>query len=119
MNAKGFTLVELLVVIVVIGILAAISMPRLTEARERSHVAAMQSDMGQLRTAMEMCHQDGGHTYVGCDEALITGTTGVSLAVAGQTGTTYTIAATHASTASWVCDYDHEGGATPGQIICQ
>ncbi|MSR23397.1 MAG: pilin [Gemmatimonadetes bacterium] len=118
MNKKGFTLIELLIVVVIIGILAVIAIPKFGQARERAYVSAMQSDMNQLRTAMEMCHQDSGFTYAGCDDGLINGSTGVSLVVAGQNTTTYTIAAKHDATANRTCAYDHTGGATPGQIVC-
>jgi prepilin-type N-terminal cleavage/methylation domain-containing protein len=116
MNKKGFTLIELLIVVVIIGILAAIAIPKFGESRERAYVSAMQSDMNQLRTAMEMCYQDSGFTYVGCDETLINASTGVNLTVAAQSTTQYTIAATHDATANWTCAYDHTGGATPGVI---
>ncbi len=119
MDRRGFTLIELMIVVVIIGILATIAIPRFGESRERAYVATMQSDMNQLRTAMELCHQDSGFTYVGCDESLVNATQGVALVVAGQTATTYTIAATHSSTANWTCAYDHTGGATPGQVVCQ
>ncbi len=118
MNRKGFTLIELLIVVVIIGILAAIAIPKFGESRERAYVSAMQSDMNQLRTAMEMCYQDSAFTYVGCDDTLIQGSTGVALVVAGQSATTYTIAATHSATANWTCAYDHTAGASPGQIVC-
>lgn len=49
----GFTLIEILIVIVVIGLLAAIAVPRMTTARERAHYATIASDIRNLGAAQE------------------------------------------------------------------
>jgi len=49
---KGFTLIELLVVIAIIAILAAILFPVFMYAKQRSQMAACQSNMKQLASAM-------------------------------------------------------------------
>jgi type IV pilus assembly protein PilA len=128
---QGFTLIELLIVVVIIGILAAIAIPKFGQSRERAFVSAMQSDMNQTRTAMEMCYQDGAgttsYTYAGCGAEVALGfsndtnsgyTNGVALAITGETQTDYAIAATHSGTATWTCAYQHSTGAGAGQIIC-
>jgi prepilin-type N-terminal cleavage/methylation domain-containing protein len=50
---RGFTLIELMLVMLVIGILAAIAIVRYREMKERAYVATMKSDMGELRIAEE------------------------------------------------------------------
>lgn len=50
---SGFTIVELLIVIVVIGILAAITVVAYTGISERATYAAMQSDFSSLQKAIE------------------------------------------------------------------
>jgi prepilin-type N-terminal cleavage/methylation domain-containing protein len=128
-DRKGFTLMELLIVVVIIGILAAIAIPKFGQSRERAYVAAMQSDIGQARTAMEMCYQDGAggvfYSYQGCGLVQVgiapgrSGfTTGVAMVIDGQTPTDYRITTTHTGTSVWSCSYQHSSGADAGQIVC-
>ena len=52
-NRPGFTFIELLTVMIVIGLLAAIGVPRIRGMKERSYQATLRSDLGALRTAQE------------------------------------------------------------------
>jgi prepilin-type N-terminal cleavage/methylation domain-containing protein len=53
-SSNGFTLVELLIVVVIIGILASIAIPKFANTREKAFLAAMKSDLRNLATAEEM-----------------------------------------------------------------
>lgn len=46
-------MIELLTVMMVIGVLAAIGVPRIRNMKERSYQATLRSDLGALRTAQE------------------------------------------------------------------
>ena len=50
---KGFTLVELMIVVAIIGILAAIAIPQFAKYRARAYNSAAMSDMRNLKTDME------------------------------------------------------------------
>ena len=61
-NEKGFTLIELMIVIAIIGILAAIAIPNFVSYRQRSYNSAAQSDLKNATTAQEAYYVDWG-TY--------------------------------------------------------
>jgi len=55
MRAKsGFTLVEILIVVVILGILAAIVIPQFTDASTEAKTSALKSDLQMLRSQIEL-----------------------------------------------------------------
>ncbi len=51
---KGFTLVEILIVVVILGILAAIVIPQFTNASTQAKTSSMQADLQTMRSQIEL-----------------------------------------------------------------
>jgi type IV pilus assembly protein PilE len=63
-NAAGFTIIELMIVMVIVAILGAIALPSYNDYILRSRLAEAYANMGDLATKLEQFYQDN-RTYAG------------------------------------------------------
>jgi type IV pilus assembly protein PilA len=68
---EGFTLVELLVVMLILGLLAAIAIPSFFNQRDKAKDADAKSAVRTAQTAIETYSTDNGGTYVGATAAAL------------------------------------------------
>ncbi|MDN3653582.1 prepilin-type N-terminal cleavage/methylation domain-containing protein [Thalassotalea ponticola] len=59
-NNKGFTLIELMIVVAIIGILAAVALPAYQDYTRKARFSEVTTAVGSVKTAVDLCVQTGG-----------------------------------------------------------
>jgi type IV pilus assembly protein PilA len=124
----GFTLIEILIVIVILGVLAAIAIPKYSKAKDKAYFTVMRTDLRNLMTAQEAYRQLGGAYYGGPIPAPGTDlqpSSGVTITIVESSNTGWAAAATHASASGRTCAV-YDGTASPpapatnpGEVACR
>ena len=104
---KGFTLSELLIVVVIIGILSAIAIPKFANTKEKAYLASMKSDLRNMATTQESYFADN-QVYTAGSATNLSGSTtslngfvpsaGVTVTAAASGGTGWSATSTHSAT---------------------
>ncbi|MBM3316416.1 MAG: type II secretion system protein [Candidatus Eisenbacteria bacterium] len=64
-NRSGFTLVELLIVVIILGVLAAVAIPQFTSNTEDAKIAALDTSLAEMRNAVELYYHQHNAVYPG------------------------------------------------------
>ena len=88
---KGFTLVELLIVVIILALLAAIVVPQFASSTEDAKLASLDTTLANVRSAIDLYFQQHGEypgalTAVDAACATAGGTDGTGIGGAGATG---------------------------------
>jgi type IV pilus assembly protein PilA len=74
-SSQGFTLVEIMIVVVIIGLLAAMAIPAFQKVRANSQDKAVTNNLRQLSSAADQYYLETGNTTVASSELVGTNTT--------------------------------------------
>jgi len=121
---SGFTLIELVMVIVILGILAAFALPRFADMTAEARASALEGLAGSLRSASAMAHALQLATNVDPDTGTVTmegqavalfggypeaGAAGISAAISDMTGFTQDATSSPAADATGVMVWTNGG----------
>ena len=123
---RGFTLIELVIVTVILGVLAAIAIPKFSSTKEKTYLASMKSDLRNLLTAQEIYLSDEATYYDGAVPSAALAyrvSSGVSITLSDVTGAGWAAVTKHTNTLKTCAIF--MGGAAPpppavmeGQVKC-
>jgi prepilin-type N-terminal cleavage/methylation domain-containing protein len=116
-SSKGFTLIELMIVVVIIAILAVMALPRFGNTIEKSADGAAVADLRNAMTAQEAYLYDYA-TYTALANLALTTSTGVIIG-GGGSASGYSLTARHQSSHSTYAVTMGGGSSTEGKIVKQ
>ena len=129
-SESGFTLVELLVVMLILGLLAAIAIPAFFNQRDKAKDADAKAGVRSAQTAIETYSTDNDGSYLNADvgdleaiEETLTnydlsvpaaGANSYTVTVNSDTGTDFSISRAASGALTYVCSAGGQGGCPTG-----
>ncbi len=122
---RGFTLIELLIAVVIVGILAAIAIPRFADTKGKANTAVVKSDLANLAKEQEAYFSE--HAAYAPNLALLRTipSPGVTLTLVEANATGWSATGVHPAAVPVTCSVFY-GGAAPvapatseGVVACQ
>lgn len=70
LNQKGFTLIEMIIVVIIMGILAAVIIPQIAVTTGDAQLSTLQTDLSAMRNAVEIYYAQHNSAYPGAVDIL-------------------------------------------------
>jgi prepilin-type N-terminal cleavage/methylation domain-containing protein len=103
---EGFTLVELLIVVIILGILAAVAIPQFGSSTDDAKLSTLQSNLSSLRNAIELYKQEHDNEYPG----LVSEADGTTPTIAGTCPQAFVFQLTRYTDITGVASVDYNAG---------
>ncbi len=72
-DQKGFTLIEMIIVVIIMGILAAVIIPRISMSTDDAKLSTLKTDLSHMRSSIEIYYAQHNNTYPGLKKTNGTG----------------------------------------------